>query len=837
MKTTSYFRMMFFVAFVGFVFSTKAQTGIATAPYNCGFENAMENAYWRFYNTTYNRWAIDTATQCSGQKSMYVSNNNGLSNAYTPEAKTITAYRSVALVAGQYTISYDYKMGYSGAVQRNVFMRAMLVPDTVQLPGDSLMYVNLCNNVLPQGAIPIDSGWRYSTSDVWKTFRDDYVLVNNTGTYKLVFVWVPSTYNYTTFKPAAIDNISIVGQSCITPDSLTATVVGDSIKVDWTDLGNTPPSNGWLVEYRPLGGHIATARYMNTNSRPCYLPRTSLTPNTQYEIRVAAMCSASDTSLFTQEAIVNYRLYQPIGRLVYDTLTASHVKCTYGQWRSSGLPQYRNQGPYQYVGVVDSGSSNYLKSRHTVHRNPMEKDSCTGYVLPTIYRGSSIYSAFHQQIKYTASVRLGKLRSYNDAQSISYQMHVDTNAADLMMINYAFVENLSNHNTTQNYPHLVIEILDTNDQVIDLVADLGNVGFLYNSPYNLATNTYYTNWNQLAVNMAPYQGRDVRLSFVTYTCGTCVDVSTYAYLIPDYRNASLVSLENNNKDNTTTFAAPEGYYRYKWYLLSNPSVYLDTVHQVMSIPNGEDFVCELVDAFGHSKFLRSHSSKRVPHSNFVCEVRPVDCDTKEIKLLNNSYITTDVSGGVVINDMEDWYWSFNDNEKVCMLKNYTFTTKDSGSLKITLFTSTNNNSLIDSVSQTIDLSYVPSRGSIFDTIENGQSYSFAGRTLTHSGTYNDTLVSYKGCDSVVTLYLYVKGGQSLNTAELDKVSVYPNPAGNILVVSGCEVVSSAIFDGAGKIVLSFGKENKLNLSKLPAGIYTIRIETPSGDVLRKFVKQ
>lgn len=56
-------------------------------------------------------------------------------------------------------------------------------------------------------------------------------------------------------------------------------------------------------------------------------------------------------------------------------------------------------------------------------------------------------------------------------------------------------------------------------------------------------------------------------------------------------------------------------------------------------------------------------------------------------------------------------------------------------------------------------SLTPSSGGVNDTIYasicNGSSYSFGGNALVNAGTYNATLVSSSGCDSVVTLFLTV----------------------------------------------------------------------------------
>ncbi len=82
-----------------------------------------------------------------------------------------------------------------------------------------------------------------------------------------------------------------------------------------------------------------------------------------------------------------------------------------------------------------------------------------------------------------------------------------------------------------------------------------------------------------------------------------------------------------------------------------------------------------------------------------------------------------------------------------------------------------------------------------------------------------------------------RGTAGLETTEMAEIRLYPNPTAGVFYITGCEVVGSAVVDASGSVVMRFGKENKIDVSKLPAGIYTIRIETPSGNVLRKFMKQ
>ena len=822
-------------AFAIISFMVVAYPQSATVPYSCDFESLAEAANWRFQNTQINEWTIGAATNNGGSNSMYVSNDNGLSVASSREDKAIAAYRRISLVAGVYAVSYDWKMpnvvlnpSYPLTVQ---FARVMLVPDAVPLPNDSLLYINLRNNILPNGAVPLDGNRPLlGTNDVWRTYSNDFVIVPSTCVYKLLFVWVNNNIINYSPTPAAVDNIMIDAVTCPKPYDVTTTVVGDSIRVDWTDFANYTPALGWIVECKPCFTNMPTVQLAAAN-KPFIVPRSSLTPNTYYEIRVRAVCDTSDTSNYSMYAPAHYLMLQPMGRLIYDTLTAPHVRCTYGTYQQYGNYSIMNPGPYANVGVIDSGSWDYIRSRHTVHRDLNEKDSCSGYVLPTVPNLNSIFSSFQQMYRYIAAVRLGGVYGHHEAQAISYEINVDSTLADIMMVNFAFVETSIYTSPSSYIPRLVIEIVDANDSVLAVVADLANNALNH---YYQPTQTNYRDWTRVAVNMSPYHGQTVKLRFATFGCGSCVYFATYAYLIPDYRNASLVSL-GNNKSNTTTFAAPDGF-KYKWYLLSDPTTIIDSV-QTASIPNGESFACELTDVFGKVKVLSSYSAPRVPHSSFVCNVRNIDCNAKEVQLINNSYMTVDSLNGRRIDGIEDFYWSFNDGEKVSFINNYSFTTTKTGLMKISLITSTTDNTVFDTVTQIIDLSYVPSRSEIFDTIQYGENYTFAGRTLTHTGVYSDTLTSAFGCDSIVSLHLHVIGDVAIATATVDNVKVYPNPVSKTLVIDGSEVLASSVYDGTGKMVLKSGREMSVDVSKLSAGIYTIRVETPNGVATRKFVKQ
>ena len=86
---------------------------MADLPYLYDFENEAENQNWVLNPsvntiTTDNRWVIGSAVAYTGDNSMYVSQDGGLSNTYASTNNVLLAYRDITLEAGDYDIAYDW---------------------------------------------------------------------------------------------------------------------------------------------------------------------------------------------------------------------------------------------------------------------------------------------------------------------------------------------------------------------------------------------------------------------------------------------------------------------------------------------------------------------------------------------------------------------------------------------------------------------------------------------------------------------------------------------------------------------------------------------------------
>ncbi|GBU24889.1 hypothetical protein R83H12_01524 [Fibrobacteria bacterium R8-3-H12] len=187
-----------------FAITLHAQTA-ATIPYSCDFENATENANWTLENGSQtNQWFIGTAAKNAGSNGLYISNDNGTTNAATSGyISYVYAYRSINFTAaGNYTVSFNWR---SSGLSTSANLRAFLVPDNVT----TLVAGNANGNTSSMNNVP--TGW-IAVSDIlsnqpsaWQSFSAS-VNVPSIGTYKLVFFWKNTSLNN---PPAAVDNILV----------------------------------------------------------------------------------------------------------------------------------------------------------------------------------------------------------------------------------------------------------------------------------------------------------------------------------------------------------------------------------------------------------------------------------------------------------------------------------------------------------------------------------------------------------------------------------------------------------------------------------------------------
>lgn len=265
-----------------------AQDWRATTPYQCSFEEPVENAAWMLLNgdsSIVNKWYIDSAMNNTvpGAMSLYVSADTGATCGYADSvASTVIAYRDFTLDAGLYTFSFDWLC--MGEQNYDILFAALVPADDTLLVAGVDMPVGLSSFGLPEGWInlgPATTRVGMGRAPDW-TRQQSRISVPQSGNWRLVFIW--RNDESTGQNPAAaVDNIDFRQVTCFAPTNLTAQQGITSITLAWTPGGS---ESSWLVET----GDTAIA----VNTTTCTVG--GLLPQTVYDFTIRSLCSEGDTS-------------------------------------------------------------------------------------------------------------------------------------------------------------------------------------------------------------------------------------------------------------------------------------------------------------------------------------------------------------------------------------------------------------------------------------------------------------------------------------------------------------------------------------------------------------
>lgn len=264
----------------------------AALPYTTGFESG-DDADWTFANNT-NGWYIGTATSKDGSQSMYISNDNGASNAYTLGSSSASyAYKPFSFPAGQTPISFDWKADGEGTSTLYDYLRVFIVPASVTLEAGQTNGISASST--PNGWIAVDNGSALIHQTEWQ--HVDYTAtIANAGVYYLVFYW-RNDGSAGNQPPAAIDNVQVGGGAgpqpgCEVPIISSLTATENSATMQWSATAQSYEVA--IVE----GAWTAPATGTAVNSTMYTFQ--NLTPGTAYTAGVRGVCNGQRTEWATQ---------------------------------------------------------------------------------------------------------------------------------------------------------------------------------------------------------------------------------------------------------------------------------------------------------------------------------------------------------------------------------------------------------------------------------------------------------------------------------------------------------------------------------------------------------
>lgn len=291
-------------------------------PYLQGFEDNTENSKWQFeQGTIVNQWNIGTSIAKTGNKSLYISNDNGLKPQYTiTKASSGWAYRTLVLEPGMYTVSFDWNcygestLDYirAGFLPATSIFTSATTAGTVKDADGTTTTMGATSTTTPKSWVGLEGNGLYKLNLIdtlgvdikWSNAKSTIIITDEqAGYYNLVFYWRNNDNGGKKPNPSAlIDNIIIEKVACPIPIQIKTDYVLDTLgQVSWSKLGADQTS--WNIKV--LNKELSVDALQNIPDSVVVLSTITdttvyqihgLQPQTPYFIYVSANCS--DTTSF-----------------------------------------------------------------------------------------------------------------------------------------------------------------------------------------------------------------------------------------------------------------------------------------------------------------------------------------------------------------------------------------------------------------------------------------------------------------------------------------------------------------------------------------------------------
>jgi len=349
----------------------------ATIPYHINFEDSTAWAGWQTSTNNNIGWARGTATADSGNYSMYISPDGGLTygNENFSSVVNASAFRDIdfGTTTSSFTISFRAKAGGTISNTYDALMVFLVDPAVAVLPqsGNITSPWGNVNDLYTIAAVRLDT--------TWQTYQASFDTIS--GIHRVAFFWfnqsTGASYPYIG-GPAAVDNIHIDYSSCARPVNLAADtnhITSTTARLVWD---GTPGVN-YRVAYRVVGAPASTNLYVTSATNSVTL--RGLNPLTNYYAWVQAICDTDNASLFSDN--VRFRTS------VCDNAVVTSIGSENSTGTSYNAPVnnfYRYTlsetiiDSTELVGMTDIG---YISYYYNYATPSTDKVNCTIYLQPT----------------------------------------------------------------------------------------------------------------------------------------------------------------------------------------------------------------------------------------------------------------------------------------------------------------------------------------------------------------------------------------------------------------------------------------------------------------------
>ena len=755
-----------------------AQNGLATAfPYECSFEESEDLSAWTLNvgnRPNMDKWMFGTAVHSEGKRSMYISSNNA-DPVYGSKPNVSIAmlrYQFPAATSTQhYDVSFDWK-GVGDSAKSELYM--IVCPETYLTHTDGYnlnALINASGGLLSNPQLSACQVFSTGEKNLYGGMGWQNVSVNNVNVksslssapFTFLFIWVNSNQQDSVGRSSiAIDNFVITSAAISKPENLVVYphCEDSTLIVTWETSG---AANEFDIQYRKVGENGWTHGVSGITEGPDGFTRENGTQCTyalkrilegSYDVRIRSAYYDPEENKTMRSNYVyesSILVYCPENHCVnYVDLYGPNVVCTWGYNPAA----HAGGTPYDSIGIVDFGPD-AIESRHTLHVDPTEVDPRTDSLLHTVPDGA------------LASVRLGNWHYMGEAESITYDILVDSTNQGILIVRYAIVfENPPNH-SDEDQPRFNLEVLDQNGNLIDQTC--GHAEFTYESGVAAGWNktkgdkAAWKDWTTIGVNLMPYHGQTIKVRFTTMDCGASGHYA-YAYFTLDCANAH-IETENCGNDASVTCMAPDGF-AYAWYNQNGDTVSHDQTFIVDA--SRQVYTCrvsfiEEPDCYFE---ISTTSEPRFPVPDYTYEPIYENC-MSQLRFSNTSHVMNKFEGyeNHTSEPTNENFWTFRSlttgQKRTSSSTNPIYTCRSEGdSVEVTLTTYIGADNACDStrVDTIIVPSIVPDNSVFYITTCPEAPVKFgdcADCWYNTDTTVTISMPNFAGCDSTSTLHLKV----------------------------------------------------------------------------------
>ncbi|MFD2602740.1 fibronectin type III domain-containing protein [Flavobacterium suzhouense] len=262
-----------------------------------------------------NTWAVGGATFNTPAQSMYVTNDNGVSNAFTNDQESIIhAYRDIVIPAGTTELDFTFDWKSIGEEWGGDYLSVWMVP---------LSYLPVAGNQINGGDGVEITTQNLFNNGIWK--NENFVIPLTSAqagtTQRFVFQWVNNAWSGGE-TPAAVDNVEAKVLTCPKPIDLNVTDAGmTQVTLNWTEVGS---ATEWEVYVVPQGGAIPQTNTVGTPAPTNGFPYPGLTPATNYQFYVRSICGPGDKSRWSGPFNFHTNVCEVVDQCLYNfTMTGT----------------------------------------------------------------------------------------------------------------------------------------------------------------------------------------------------------------------------------------------------------------------------------------------------------------------------------------------------------------------------------------------------------------------------------------------------------------------------------------------------------------------------------